>query len=148
MTIVGEVVGGSENGDRRNWRKCNRRQSVLPVLILELYIPRNLNFAASAPSSPKVEQNSNQSPHRFVNGVRGCGRGPINQRGGYRFSQSLAGSAPGRRNATVGTGRLKQALSLFNCLVPYPRFVGCQSTSGSVNHGCLEVRTARLADQL
>jgi len=34
----------------------NRRQSVVLVLILELHVPRNLNFAAAAPSSPEVEQ--------------------------------------------------------------------------------------------
>ena len=42
----------------------------------------------------------------------------------------------------------EQALSLFTAWFPHPRFVGGQSTSRSVNHGCLEVRTARLADQL
>src|ERR1700730_10746627 len=33
------------------------RESVVPVFILELHVPRNLNFAAAAPSSPEIEQN-------------------------------------------------------------------------------------------
>ncbi len=35
---------------------ANGRESVVPVFILELHVPRNLNFAAAAPSSPEVEQ--------------------------------------------------------------------------------------------
>jgi hypothetical protein len=36
---------------------ANGRESVVPVFILELHVPGNLNFAATAPSSPEVEQN-------------------------------------------------------------------------------------------
>jgi hypothetical protein len=40
--------------------------------------------------------------------VKRLRRGPIKQLGGCRFSRSAAGSAPGRRNATVETGPLNK----------------------------------------